>query len=247
MVVKGQNMGRWTEAEIRILKNVYPENGSKAVAELLDRSPRAIISKAHRLDVGVTTERLSEARSHDTVKNMSKVICKRCGKQFALLARVEDKYEEDGLCGECRGRANYLRNIDKYRKTKKCPGCSKQILESSEFCNGCSQLGERNHNWVEDKGRSNFCQTKEWEIWRSAVLERDNYTCQMCGDKNCCLHGHHILPKRDYPELVYEVDNGITLCKKCHVGINFREYTYVDGFLKILNVKEAKLKKATNK
>jgi 5-methylcytosine-specific restriction endonuclease McrA len=69
----------------------------------------------------------------------------------------------------------------------------------------------------------------------------------MCGDKNCCLHGHHILPKRDYPELVYEVDNGITLCKECHTSINFREYTFVNRFLKILNVKEAELKEAANK
>ena len=55
----------------------------------------------------------------------------------------------------------------------------------------------------------------EYKRWKKAVLERDGYKCQHCGEEND-LHVHHIKSFSKYPELRYEVSNGITLCKKCH-------------------------------
>jgi 5-methylcytosine-specific restriction endonuclease McrA len=57
--------------------------------------------------------------------------------------------------------------------------------------------------------------------WRTAVFERDRYTCQKCGDKKGGnLNAHHILPFTAYPEQRFNVANGITLCDKCHRGIH---------------------------
>lgn len=56
----------------------------------------------------------------------------------------------------------------------------------------------------------------EYKLWVEAVFKRDNYTCQKCGKKGCKLEAHHIFNWADYPELRYAIDNGITLCKKCH-------------------------------
>jgi hypothetical protein len=52
--------------------------------------------------------------------------------------------------------------------------------------------------------------------WRKAVFERDGYKCQNCGSQKT-LHAHHIKPRKDYPELAFDIKNGITLCKKCHI------------------------------
>lgn len=51
--------------------------------------------------------------------------------------------------------------------------------------------------------------------WRTAVLERDNYTCQKCGTKEK-VQAHHIKSYNDYPDLRFVVSNGQTLCLSCH-------------------------------
>ena len=50
--------------------------------------------------------------------------------------------------------------------------------------------------------------------WRKIVLKQGNYACQKCGTEGTIAD--HIKPKNDSPELFLEIDNGRTLCRKCH-------------------------------
>lgn len=52
--------------------------------------------------------------------------------------------------------------------------------------------------------------------WRSDVFERDNWTCQTCGIKGVKLHPHHIYSWARFKDLRYVLENGVTLCEKCH-------------------------------
>lgn len=52
--------------------------------------------------------------------------------------------------------------------------------------------------------------------WSTAVKERDGRQCQHCGSTKH-LHAHHIKQQAMFPELALDLDNGITLCKRCHV------------------------------
>lgn len=63
----------------------------------------------------------------------------------------------------------------------------------------------------------NGARTKEW---RKIVFERDMYTCQYCRKKGGILHAHHILSFANFPESRFDLDNGMTLCKKCHHQIH---------------------------
>jgi len=57
--------------------------------------------------------------------------------------------------------------------------------------------------------------TSEYATWRLAVLDRDGWTCQMCGtDLN--VVAHHILSWHDYKRYRADVNNGIALCRSCH-------------------------------
>jgi len=50
--------------------------------------------------------------------------------------------------------------------------------------------------------------------WSAAIKARD-CKCVTCGAETA-LVAHHIKPKSQYPELKYDLDNGVTLCVDCH-------------------------------
>jgi hypothetical protein len=52
--------------------------------------------------------------------------------------------------------------------------------------------------------------------FRSAVLERDDWTCQSCGKRGGRLEVHHVKSWAEHPTLRYEPSNGQTLCRPCH-------------------------------
>lgn len=64
----------------------------------------------------------------------------------------------------------------------------------------------------------------EYKLWRISILERDNYTCQICNKRGGNLNVDHIKPFSRSPELRLEINNGRTLCLPCHrqVGWKYR-------------------------
>lgn len=81
-----------------------------------------------------------------------------------------------------------------------------------------AQRGEKGNNWqggLTEKHKL-IRTTSEYRIWRVAVFTRDDYTCQMCFERGGTLQADHIKPLSKYPELVYAIDNGRTLCISCH-------------------------------
>jgi 5-methylcytosine-specific restriction endonuclease McrA len=58
--------------------------------------------------------------------------------------------------------------------------------------------------------------SKEYTMWRIAVFERDNYTCQHCGQVGGDLNADHIKPFSTHPKLRLDINNGRTLCVPCH-------------------------------
>lgn len=70
----------------------------------------------------------------------------------------------------------------------------------------------------------------EYRQWRSDVYTRDNFTCQKCNEKGGILNAHHLkefakilkeyniktLKEALKYEELWNINNGQTLCKKCH-------------------------------
>lgn len=81
--------------------------------------------------------------------------------------------------------------------------------------------------------------TSEYKVWRLDVYKRDWFTCQMpgCGYKGKDIECHHIKRVKDYPDLIIQKNNGITLCKKCHKSIRGKENKYEKLFENIVYFK----------
>ena len=85
--------------------------------------------------------------------------------------------------------------------------------------------GENNPNWKGGITPINriLRHSIKFKIWRETVFRRDDFTCQNPNCKYCCneigveLNAHHIRPVYLFPELIFEVNNGITYCKNFHL------------------------------
>lgn len=78
--------------------------------------------------------------------------------------------------------------------------------------------GEKHHNWNggSTPARHFIAESFEYKLWRKRVFGRDNYTCQECGERGGDKQADHIKPFALYPELMFELSNGRTLCVPCH-------------------------------
>ena len=56
---------------------------------------------------------------------------------------------------------------------------------------------------------------KQLAEWSVAIRTRDKHVCALCG-RSEHLNAHHILPKKFFPDVQFEMWNGISLCPKCH-------------------------------
>lgn len=55
-------------------------------------------------------------------------------------------------------------------------------------------------------------QATKLDKWREAVFKRDNYTCQICGEKSKYFNAHHLDGWHWAVDKRFDVDNGVTLC-----------------------------------
>jgi len=118
-----------------------------------------------------------------------------------------------------------IRKMSEARKLPpiKCKICGKELTNRRcKFCKDCYK-GENVHLWKGGVTPINRAirTSKEYKEWRKNVFERDNYTCQRCNKRGLEIHADHIKPFSIYIELRFEIDNGRTLCKKCHAEIGW--------------------------
>ena len=135
------------------------------------------------------------------------------------------------------------------KKTRKqVSNTIKHKIETGEIT---YKKGHVHHLYKGTRTFSNDC--RKWlKVWIRSVMERDNFSCTVCGVRGGYLHTHHIKPLRDiikmtlttegvsdivnvklnniteYERLIQKVvdshrmEDGITVCKQCHADIDDR-------------------------
>ncbi len=185
--------------------------------------------------------------------------CLNCGKEINRNAKrchscdMKEKQRLGIINNKGKNHPRYING--EYLKKHDCKQCNKEITyetwkNGSGLCGSCASkkrlaIPENNPNYID--GRTlliklirNLAEYKEWRI---KVFNRDNYTCQDCGDnKGHNLNAHHeklfveiyeeflkeydqFSPIEDKETLVrlaikwkpfWDINNGKTLCKDCH-------------------------------
>lgn len=100
--------------------------------------------------------------------------------------------------------------------------------------------GEKGSNWQGGKTAESkiIRHSLQYRQWRSAVYERDDYTCQSCGQRGGKLNADHIKPFAYHPKLRFELSNGRTLCHDCHKQTDTWGYRATKMYADLAKLKE---------
>lgn len=176
-------------------------------------------------------------------RTLEKTTCKYCDKEIYKEKQHLNRWENNFCNSKCWGKYQQEHtpkgeeNPQYSQVTVICEWCEKEYKtykstkNKTRFCSkqcrndwqSYMMSGENHHNWQGGiaEQRSLDWVSREYKKWRKQVFERDNYTCQLCGDNTGGnLNAHHIKSYKDYPKLRRELTNGITLCERCHIEVH---------------------------
>lgn len=228
----------------------------------LTKKNRAARSAEHSRKIGDAL--LGKTRERTGIFNK----CEICSKEYYVIPA---RAESTKFCSiKCKGVSISKNNIGtlhpRYIKSivrhKICEGCgclmkhkpTKTITSFllQKFCtkkcadeHGLRYFGEANKKYKGDAARRKN-RTSMHSRWATKVIQRDSYKCMRCNVSGevASLQAHHIFPFELFPDKRDEIENGITLCSKCHWEVHDtleEKYIYTTVEQKIK--RQSKLKK----
>lgn len=226
-----------------------------------------ILTEDHKLKIGLgnkgkiilqeTRDKLRESKTkHGKYRKDRHNYCK-CGKEISPMAKrcrkCDNKSRTNPLiivyCIECE---KQLSKNAYYHGYERCNSCASKRKVHKSNCQCCSckakrreYNGKNSPHYIDGRTllRDSIRSLKEYSQWHKSIFQRDNYTCQDCGDnKGGNLNVHHkrrfsvilseflqrysqFSPIEDREILLrlaityapfWDINNGRTLCKKCH-------------------------------
>jgi len=173
--------------------------------------------------------------------------CAKCSRKRSDKGRTKGKYKICEYCGESYYVKASQEHTSKFcsvlchsssgRETRVCKYCNESFeTKKSSDQKYCSHLcfsrdnsGSNCHLWnkeLSDVERDEHRDSPENREWSLKVKERDDFKCQNCQTRGGDLESHHILAYSRHQEARIDIDNGATLCKRCHVEFH-HIYSYL--------------------
>ena len=231
-----EECGKYRDIE----KRQYRELCHKCAMELDEtRQKMSVLRRRENLSEE-TLHKMSEAsrrenRSEETLRKMSEA---QEGKTLSEETKQKIRDSKTGEKNHFYGKKHTPETIQKMSMSQSDIHSIENLSEETIRKMSISHTGEKNHNWKGgiSQWRNVLRSSKSYKNWRKAVFERDDYTCQICNVRGGYLEVHHVKPVRDNKNtlLILDVNNGITLCKKCHDMTKGNEYNFVEMFEAII-------------
>lgn len=154
-------------------------------------------------------------------------ICPQCGIDFTTdCFQPKKKFCSQSCNTSSRPEMNLanLQNIDKEKQ--------RQSVKL--------RIGEKHPLWIKDRTLVKLDSERGGPLhkqWSKNVKMRDGWKCKI-GNNYCMgrMESHHIFSWKEYPELRYEVSNGITLCHYHHPRKKEDEIRFIPYFQKLLKI-----------
>lgn len=171
---------------------------------------------------------MARTQSKETKKKISKSLKKFHSENFGSKSyfNKSEKNRKKSL-----GYKHKKESIEKMRKMKNALGSKRSIETRRKISNTLKSK----KGGITAINRLIRCSEK-YQQWRSDIFERDNWTCQNCRKRGYELHAHHskrfskILSEFRIKTLeqalkcheLWDLNNGVTLCKDCHKRVHKR-------------------------
>jgi len=145
-------------------------------------------------------------KQRKTIEKFKKEVKDLVGDEYTVLGeyintdtKIKVKHTE---CGN-----EYEVTPNNFLKGKRCPKCAiKTGIEANNY---------RGYLSKEHRERNRLSLKHSLHRWRTSVIERDNYKCIICEEKDK-LEVHHLDGYHWCKSRRYDIDNGVTLCSECH-------------------------------
>lgn len=149
------------------------------------------------------------------------LVCVVCGDGFTTYPNyngVERKYCSVECSSKC---AQRVQKISKANTGKRPTAETLKKLSESHIGVNAGPLHPKWKGGISKIGQM-LRGSKEYARWRQSVFERDDYTCQLCGERGGRLQAdHYPFPFSKYPDKRLDLDNGRTLCRSCHHHVTY--------------------------
>lgn len=195
----------------------------------------------HQTDA--TKEKIRKALTKPKVP--IKKTCPDCGKSYFIKRKTKDYNLKPCLsCAMKRKYKVWLKNGTEQKRRKKISiynlksgrkppsALGYKFTLEQRIARGVLQkrLSKLNHPNPITPLTKKIRHSVEYDIWRKSVFQRNDYTCQICNNRGGSLIAHHIkrfsiifkennidnLEKAFLCKELWDVNNGQTLCVKCH-------------------------------
>lgn len=211
-----ENKKRRSKEELKIMGKTKPKD-----MDVIDNCPICNVERTIKLNQSRKNKPCSKC-FHNTPE-MQQVKLAQKGKQLSeehKQSLKDNHWSRNGGTSPFKGRAHNSDSkvILRQKKIDQFSQYSEEELKEMRMKESCTKRGipiEEFNGFSAPEG-TRIRQSAEGKAWTYDILAKANFTCVKCNERGGKLHAHHLNGFNLFPELRFDLDNGVCLCESCH-------------------------------